>query len=197
MAKQSLYLLFVLALILLPAPTNGQENLSVTVTTDKQSYALGQTILMIISVRQFGAPVVSVAVFYELLGPQNQVITNGFGITDSTGKYTKQVTVGNDFPLGSYTVYVNVSANGQTTSATSAFQTIPEFTSDPGLVLIQAFVFLIAITILTSCRKRKSPEQSADKLATVFNIKQKQSERAICAFTFDHGDNAVLLNLVT
>jgi hypothetical protein len=154
LTKQYLCLLFVLALILLPVLTSGQETLSVTVTTDKQSYALGQTILIAISVQQFGAPVASVVVFYELRGPQNQVITNGFGITDSTGKYMRQITVGNDFPLGSYTVNVKVSANGQDASATSAFQTIPEFTLGP--LLIQLFSFLITITVLRSYRKRKA-----------------------------------------
>ena len=156
LAKQYDYcLLLVLALLLVPISTSGQENLSITVTTDKQSYALGQTILIAASVQQFGAPVASVSVFYELRGPQNQVVTNGFGITDSTGKYTRAVTVGNDFPLGSCTVYVSVSANGQTASATSAFQTIPEFTSSLGLVLVQAFVLLIAITAIASRRKKK------------------------------------------
>jgi hypothetical protein len=159
-ANQYLCLLFVLALILLPVSTSGQETLTITVTTDQQSYALGQTILMAISVQQFGSPVASVAVFYELRGPQNQVITNGFGITDSTGKYAKQVTVENDFPLGAYTVYVSVSANGQTASATGAFRTIPEFTSGPVLL-----AFLIIITMLISCRKWKSAQQSGDKLA--------------------------------
>jgi hypothetical protein len=160
--NQYLCLLFVMALILLPVSTSGQETLTITVTTDQQSYSLGQSILMAISVQQFGSPVASVAVFYELRGPQNQVITDGFGITDSTGKYAKQVTVENDFPLGAYTVYVSVSANGQTASATSAFRTIPEFTSGLGPVLL---AFLITITMLISCRKWKSTQQSGDKLA--------------------------------
>jgi hypothetical protein len=155
-AKQYLCLLFVLALMLLAVPTRAQENLTVTVTTDKQSYSLGQTILIAISVQQFNAPVASVVVHYELHGPQNQVITNGFGITDSTGKYMRQVTVGNDYPLGSYTVDASVSANGQTASASSAFQTIPEFTSSSGLVLVQALAFLIAITVLASYPRTNS-----------------------------------------
>ena len=159
----SICLLFVLVFMLLPVPAHGQVTLTVTVTTDKQSYSLGQTILIAISVQQSGAPVVSVEVFYELRGPQNQVIANGFGITDSTGKCMRQVTVENDFPLGSYIVYVSVSANGQTAYATSAFQTIPEFTSGLGLVLVQAFAFLIAITMLRSCAKRKFAEQPTDK----------------------------------
>jgi hypothetical protein len=163
LGKQYLCLLFLLALILLPVPASGQETLSVTVTTDKQTYALGQTILIAITVQQFGGPVASVVVFYEVRGPQNLVITNGFGITDSTGKCTREVTVENSFPLGSYTVSVTVSANGQTASATSAFQTIPEFTSGLGLVLVQAFAFLIAITMMRSCAKRKFAEPSTEK----------------------------------
>ena len=159
-----LYLLFALALVLLPIPASTQETLSVTVTTDKQSYSFGQIILIDISVQQFGAPVASVTVFYELRGPQNQVVANGFGITDSTGKCMKQVTVDNDFPLGSYVVYVSVSANGQTAYATSAFQTIPEFSSSLALVLVQSFAFLIAITMLRSRAKRKSAQQPADKI---------------------------------
>jgi hypothetical protein len=178
LAKQYRCLLFLLALMLLPVPASGQETLTVAVTTDKQSYALGQTILIAISVQQFGAPVASVVVFYELRGPQNLVITNGFGITDSTGKYMRRIAVGNDFPLGSYTVNVTVSANGQTASATSAFQTIPEFTSDLGLVLVQAFAFLIAITVLRSCARRKFAEQSTDKACnTLFNARPNNSSQ--------------------
>lgn len=155
MAKyRYLCLLVALTLILLPVSTTGQETLSVTVTTDKQTYALGQTILIAVSVQQFGAPVASVVVFFELRGPQNQVITNGFGITDSTGKYMRQIIIGNDFFLGSYSVIVKVSANGQDATATSAFQTVPEFSSD--LILVQLFAFFIAITMLRSCGKRKS-----------------------------------------
>lgn len=123
-------------------------------TTDKQTYALGQTILIAVSVQQFGAPVASVVVFFELRGPQNQVITNGFGITDSAGKYMRQITIGNDFSLGSYSVIVKVSANGQDASATSAFQAIPEFSSD--LILVQLFALFIAITMLRSYGKRES-----------------------------------------
>ena len=163
MSKRYLYLLFALALLLLPVSASSQETLSVTVSTDKQSYSFGQTILIAISVQQFGAPVASVTVYYELRGPQNQVIANGFGITDSTGKCMKQVTVESDFPLGSYIVYVSVSANGQTAYATSAFQTIPEFTSSLSLVLVQSFAFLIAVTMLRSRVKRKSAQQPADK----------------------------------
>jgi hypothetical protein len=150
------YLCLVVALtfILLPVSTSGQETLSVTVTTDKQTYALGQTILIAVSVQQFGAPVASVVVFFELRGPQNQVITNGFGITDSTGKYMRQIAIGNDFSLGSYSVIVKVSANGQDASATSAFQAVPEFSSD--LILVQLLAFFIAITMLRSYRKRRS-----------------------------------------
>jgi hypothetical protein len=156
--------------MLLLVPARGQSALSVTVTTDKQSYALGQTILIAISVQQFGAPVASVVVFYELRGPQNQAIANGFGITDSTGKCTIPVTVANNIPLGSYTVFVSVSANGQTASASSAFQTVPEFTSSLGLMMAQTFALLIAIIMLTLCRRRKPAEQSTNNLSRAYDI---------------------------
>jgi hypothetical protein len=149
-----LCVLVALMLILFPVSTGGQENLSIAVTTDKQTYALGQTILIAVSVQQFGAPVASVTVFYEVQGPQNQVITSGFGITDSTGKYMKQITIGNDLSVGSYTVTARVSANGQNASAISAFQTVPEFASD--LILVQLFAFFSAIALLRSSRKRES-----------------------------------------
>jgi hypothetical protein len=158
------WLLIALAFILLPVSASGQETLSVTVTTNEQTYALGQTILIAISVQQFGAPVASVTVFFEVQGPQNQVITNGFGITDSTGKYMTQITIRNDLSLGSYTVIARVSANGQNASATSAFQTVPEFTSD--LILVQLFAFFIAITMLRSYGKRKSDPFERDATQT-------------------------------
>ncbi len=144
-------------LTLLPTLTSGQQNLSITVTTDKQTYAVGQAIFISILVQQSGAPAASVVVFYKLVGPQNQLITEGFGITDSTGKYMKMVTVGNDFPVGSYTAFASVSVNDETASATCAFQTVPEFAS--GLWLVQVVAFFIAITLLS--RKRKPAQQSA------------------------------------
>jgi hypothetical protein len=150
------FLLLALVVMLLAGPVSAQENLSVTVTTDKQTYALGQAIIISVSVQQFGAAVASVSIFYELRGPQNQAITSGFGITDSNGKYTKTATVANDFPLGSCTVYVSVSANGQTASATSAFQTIPEFNSGVGALLVQTFVLLIAIMAIKSRRRSRA-----------------------------------------
>ncbi len=156
MGRQFLLLLIV-ALMLLPTLTRGQENLSITVTTDKQTYAFGQIIFISILVQQSGAPAASVVVFYKLVGPQNQLMTDGFGITDSTGKYVKIVTVGNDFPVGTYTAYASVSVNDQTASATSAFQTVPEFAS--GFLFVQAVAFLIAIALLS--RKRKPGEQAA------------------------------------
>jgi len=152
MARQYLCFLFVLVLMLLPVATRGQEALSITLTTDKKNYDLGQAVLFTVRVQQSGAPVASVVVFFELRGPHNQVITNGFGITDSTGKYSRQIAIGNDFPLGAYTVYVSVTANGQSASATAVFQAIPEFVS--GSMLVQVFAFVLAISLLRLRGKR-------------------------------------------
>jgi uncharacterized protein YfaS (alpha-2-macroglobulin family) len=139
--------------MLLPVLTPGQEALSITLTTDKQNYDLGQAVLFTVRVQQSGAPVASVVVFFELRDPQNHVMANGFGITDSTGKYSRQIMIGNDFPLGPYTVYVSVTANGQSASTTAVFQTIPEFVS--GSMLIQVSAFVIAISMLALYGKRK------------------------------------------
>lgn len=144
MSRQYLYLLPVLALTLLPVSTLGQEALSITVTTDKQSYDLGQAVLITVRVQQFGAPVANVLVYFELRDPQHQVRASGTMITDSTGKYTRQILIGNELPLGSYTVYVTATVGNQSASAETVLQTIPEFPST--LVLMFALVIAIGIS---------------------------------------------------
>jgi hypothetical protein len=137
MNRPYVFLMFVMALML-PVLTMGQGSLSITVTTDKQDYGLGQIVTLTIQVQQSGAPVAHTSVYYELRDSQNQVRANGLITTDDTGRFTKQITIGNDFPLGAYAVYARVTVGDQTASATTAFQTIPEFSSN--VVLMIAFV---------------------------------------------------------
>lgn len=150
MSRQYFCVLFV-ALMMLLVSALGQEALSITVSTDKQNYDRGQAVLITVKVQQFGAPVASTVVYFELRDPQNQVKASGFMITDSTGKYSKQIMIGDSFPLGSYTVYVSVTVGSQSASATAVFQTIPEFAFS--LVLVVAFV--VAIGMLSAFGKRE------------------------------------------
>lgn len=136
---------------MLPLSAFCQAPLVITVTTDKQDYGLGQIVTFTVQVQLSGGPVAHTPVYFELRDPQNKVRVNGLISTDDTGKYTKQITIGNDFPLGSYTVYVRVTVGSQTSSATAAFQTIPEFTSDMPLMLALA----MGVSIMEACRRRK------------------------------------------
>jgi hypothetical protein len=146
--------LFILGLMLLSVPAFGQETLSVTVTTDKLDYDLGQVVLITVRAHQFGAPVANAQVYFELCDPQNQVKASGFvrGVTDSSGKVSWQVMVGSNYPLGSYTVYVSINAGGQTATAQTAFQTIPEFPS----ILVLVVALAIAFCMLEIYRKKGS-----------------------------------------
>ena len=151
MSRWGFCFLFALVFMLLAVPTLGQETLSITVSTDRKDYDLGQVILITVRVQQFGAPVANAVVYFELRDPQNQVRASGFeGVTDSSGKISWQVMIGNDFPLGSYIVYISVNAGGQSATAQIAFQTIPEFPS----ALVLVFAFAIAIVMLEVYRKR-------------------------------------------
>lgn len=104
MNRPHVFLMFVVALML-PILALCQGSLSITVSTDKQEYGLGQIVIFTIQVQQSGAPVAHTSVYYELRDSQNQVRANGLITTDDTGRFTKQITIGNDFPLGSYAVY--------------------------------------------------------------------------------------------
>jgi len=143
--------LLALALMLLVVPTIGQEALSITVSTDRRDYGLGQAVLITATVRQFGAPVANAVVYFELRDPQNQIKASGFMFTDSLGKCSRQTMIGNDFPLGSYTANVRVTVGNQSASATTAFQTIPEFPSS----LVLALALVIAIGMLEVYRKKE------------------------------------------
>jgi len=136
---------------MLPYSALGQQPLSITVSTDKQNYGLGQIIVFTVEVQQAGAPMAHTPVYYELRDSQNQTRANGLITTDDTGRYTKQITIGDDFPLGSYTVYVRVTVGSQTASATTTFQTIPEFPSD----IVLLFTLAVGIGILGTSRKKK------------------------------------------
>jgi hypothetical protein len=153
MIRQCFCVFFVLALVLLPVPMFGQEALSVTVSTDKQDYDVGQVVLITVRVQQFGVPVANAEVYFQLRDPQNQVRANGFrGVTDSSGKLSWQVMVGSNYPLGSYSVYVSVNAGGQSATAQTAFQTIPEFPS----ILVLVVALAIAFGMLEVYRKKGS-----------------------------------------
>jgi hypothetical protein len=150
MNRAYLCLLFVLALML-PAPAVSQTSLSITVGTNSQDYGLGQIVLVTVKVELSGAPVAHTPVYYELRDPRNQTIANGLMTTDDTGRYTKQIAIGNDFPLGSYTVYVTVTVGSQTASATASFQTIPEFPS----YMVLVFTLGISVGILGAFGRRR------------------------------------------
>jgi hypothetical protein len=138
-------------LALLPVSALAQDALIVTVTTDKQTYDQGQFVLITVEVLKSGTPAAYTTVYYQIRDPAGQPISSGFIITDSTGHYTKQIMIGNDFPLGSYEVYVSVTIGDESASATADFQTVPEFNSS--LALLSAFV--AAVGVLTAFGKKR------------------------------------------
>jgi len=142
---------FTLALALLPVSALAQDTLMITVTTDKQTYDQGQFVLITVEVLKSGTPAAYTTVYYQIRDPAGQPISSGFIITDSTGHYTKQIMIGNDFPLGSNEVYVSVTIGDESASATADFQTVPEFNSS--LALLSAFV--AAVGMLTAFGKRE------------------------------------------
>lgn len=150
-SNRYLYALFVLGLALLPVSALGQETLTITVSTDKQNYEQGQFVLVTVEVQKSGNPVASTTVYFEIRDPLGQPISSGFMITDSTGHYTKQIMIGNDFPLGSYAVYVTATVGDESASATAVFQTVTE--SGSSLVLL--FVFVVAVGMLSIFRKKR------------------------------------------
>lgn len=152
MKNRCLFAVIVLTLIPLLVPALGQTSLTITVSTDKQNYDLGQLIVITGSVHQSGAPVPNAVVVFELRDPQNQVKASGFMNTDSSGAYSRQLTIGNDFPLGAYTVYVSVTVGSQSASATTKFQAIPEFLSS----LVPVIALVITIGILRGNGKQET-----------------------------------------
>lgn len=120
------------------------QTLSVTVNTGKQSYDQGQLISITGIVQDSGSPVPNVVVVFELRDPQKQVRASGFTTTNSSGGYSRQIMIGNDFPNGAYSVYVSVTVGSQSASATTEFQAVPEFSSAWMLVI----AFTMAIIIL-------------------------------------------------
>jgi hypothetical protein len=142
---------FTLALALLPVSALAQDTLIITVTTDKQTYDQGQFVLIAVEVLKSGTPLAYTTVYYQIRDPAGQQISSGFMITDSTGHYTKQITIGSDFPLGSYEVYVSVTVGDEAASATAVFQTVPEFSSS--LALLSAFVAVVGMS--TAFRRKR------------------------------------------
>jgi hypothetical protein len=152
MRKGDFYVLFVVGLALLPVSALGQDTLAVTVSTNKQNYDRGQFVLITVEVQKSGTPLKSTTVYYELIDPLGEQISSGFMITDSTGRYTKQVMIGNSSPLGSYTVYVSVTVGDESASATASFQTVPEFNSSVALLV----AIVAAVALLTAFRKKEN-----------------------------------------
>jgi hypothetical protein len=145
------YAFFMLALVLLPVSALAQDTLTITVSTDKQTYDQGQFVLITVEVLKSGTPVAYTTVYYQILDPVGKPISSGFMITDSTGHYTKQIMIGNDFPLGLYEAYVSVTVGDESASATAVFQTVPEFSSS--LALLSAFVAVVGMS--TAFRRKR------------------------------------------
>ena len=133
-----------LVLAFLVASVSGQGPVTLTVTTDKQVYDRGTVLAITGQVQDSGSPVPNVVVVFELRDSQNNVKASGFATTDQAGAFSRTITVGNDFAVGSFTVYVSVTVGDQTASNSVSFQVVPEFPLGPGLVMLVAFAVALS-----------------------------------------------------
>lgn len=85
----------------MPAPISAQGTLTITVLTNKLAYDHGEVITIAGQVQSSGGPVPNVVVVFELRDSQNNVKATGYMTTDQVGAFSKTITVGGDFSVGS------------------------------------------------------------------------------------------------
>jgi uncharacterized protein YfaS (alpha-2-macroglobulin family) len=95
--------------------------LNVTVYTDRPSYSLGENVETYGQVTFEGAPVASAMVALEIRDPLSSPITARTVETNGSGIYDVLFTLGSENPLGTYTVHVSCSHDGEGASNSSTF----------------------------------------------------------------------------
>jgi uncharacterized protein YfaS (alpha-2-macroglobulin family) len=95
--------------------------LEVTVHTDKPSYSLGESVKIFGQVTLNSAPVASAMVALEIRDPLSSPIMTRTVETNSSGLYDVVFTLGSENPLGTYTVHVSCSHDGEKASNSSSF----------------------------------------------------------------------------
>jgi len=144
-----------LATVLLPfavKPANAAGQLTVAVSTDKQSYETGQLITITGQVLDTNLQGVALAtVSIQVNDPNGKTIHIASIISSADGSFTDQFTVGSS--NGSYTVFVSASKTGYTdASAQLVYAVVPEFSASYMAWLVILPIFLAFLVT----RKRKN-----------------------------------------
>jgi hypothetical protein len=147
--------MLLMAMILLPfamKPTNAAGQLTVTVSTDKQSYDAGQLITITGQVLDTNLQGVALAtVSIQVNDANGKPIHLASIISSMDGSFTDQFTIPADSFNGSYTVFATASKTGYTDASNQIVYTVvPEFSDMAWLMLLP-----ICLAILVA-RKRKT-----------------------------------------
>ena len=155
--RSRLYIMLLMAMILLPfamKPTNAAGQLTVTVSTDKQSYEAGQLITItgqVLDTSLQGVALASVSI--QVNDPNGKPIHLASIISSMDGSFTDQFTIPADSFNGSYTVFATASKTGYTDASTQiVLAVVPEFSTSYMAWLIILPIFLAILV----ARKRKT-----------------------------------------
>jgi len=123
MLKFCLLLLPILWLLLSPSALSYPQ-LEITVYTDKSSYSLGERVEIYGQVILDGAPIENALVALEVRDPLSSPIITRTVETNSSGVYNVFFTLGFENSLGTYTVHVSCSHDGEEASNSSSFDVV-------------------------------------------------------------------------
>ncbi len=149
--------MLLLVMILLPfpmKPTNAAGQLTLTVSTDKQSYEAGQLMTITGQVLDTNLQGVALAtVSIQVNDPNGKPIHLASIISSADGSFTDQFAVPVGSSNGSYTVFVTASKAGYTDSSNQiVYAVVPEFSiSDMAWLILLPIFLAILVT-----RKRKT-----------------------------------------
>ena len=154
--KRSMLCIVLLAVVLLPfatKPANGAGQLTVTLSTDKQSYEAGQLITITGQVLDANLQAVALAsLSVQVNDPDSKTIHIASIISSVDGSFTDQFTIPVGSSNGSYTVFATASKTGYTDASTQiAYAVVPEFSTS----YMAWLVFLPILLAILVTRKRK------------------------------------------
>ena len=128
-------------------PLNAGGQLSVTVSTDRQTYGLEETVTITGNVSDGnlqGVPFASVSI--QVVSPSGDPMHIASVITSADGTYTDQFTVPAGSTDGGYVIYVTASKPGYSdASSQTAYTVIPEFPISGSLWLMLLSILFVAL----------------------------------------------------
>jgi len=163
MKRSTLYTLLLLGIVLLPLlleRTNAAGQLSITVHTDKATYAPGELVIIQGQVSDDSSMSVAFAdVSVQANDPQGKPVHMVLLLSSADGSFADQFTVPPDSVSGGYTIYVTASKPGYADGyGQAACVVVPELTRShtPLLALL-----LLAVALLSTKRMRMKSCQVA------------------------------------